>query len=79
MPTTEQVMQALSKVQDPELGRDLVSLKMIRDLVIQDGVINFTLYLTIPNCPLKDHMAKDAAKHCCNSKALNRSTSNSEV
>lgn len=60
MPTTEQVMQALSKVQDPELGRDLVSLKMIRDLVIQDGVINFTLYLTIPNCPLKDHMAKDA-------------------
>lgn len=60
MPTTEQVMQALSKVQDPELGRDLVSLKMIRDLTIQDGVINFTLFLTIPNCPLKDHMAKDA-------------------
>ncbi len=60
MPTTEQVMQALSKVQDPELGRDLVSLNMIRNLTIQDGVINFSLFLTIPNCPLKDHMAKDA-------------------
>lgn len=60
MVTTEQVMQALAKVQDPELGRDLVSLNMIRNLVVQDGVINFSLYLTIPNCPLKDHMAKEA-------------------
>ena len=60
MPTTEQVMQALSNVQDPELGRDLVSLNMIRDLTINDGIISFTLQLTIPGCPLKDHMAKDA-------------------
>lgn len=60
MLTTEQVMQALSTVQDPELGRDLVSLNMIRDLVIKDGLISFTLNLTIPGCPLKDHMAKDA-------------------
>ncbi len=60
MLTTEQVMQALSTVKDPELGRDLVSLNMIRDLVINDGAISFTLQLTIPGCPLKDHMAKDA-------------------
>jgi Mrp family chromosome partitioning ATPase len=60
MPTTEQVMEALSHVQDPELGRDLVSLKMIRDLVIRDGVVAFTLYLTIPTCPLRGHMAKEA-------------------
>lgn len=60
MLTTEQVMQALSTVKDPELGRDLVTLNMIRDLVIHDGTISFTLQLTIPGCPLKDHMAKDA-------------------
>ena len=60
MLTTEQVMQALSTVQDPELGRDLVSLNMIRDLVINEGMISFTLNLTIPGCPLKDHMANDA-------------------
>jgi Mrp family chromosome partitioning ATPase len=60
MPTTEQVMEALSHVQDPELGRDLVSLKMIRDLVIRNGVVAFTLYLTILNCPLREHMAKEA-------------------
>lgn len=60
MPTTEQIMQALAAVQDPELGRDLVTLNMIRDLKIQDGSVSFTLYLTIPGCPLKDHMAKEA-------------------
>jgi len=60
MLTNEQVMQALSTVQDPELGRDLVSLNMIRDLAIKDGLVSFILYLTIPGCPLKDHMANDA-------------------
>ena len=60
MLTSDQIMQALSSVQDPELGRDLVSLNMIRDLVIKDDTISFTLQLTIPGCPLKDHMAKDA-------------------
>ena len=60
MPTTEQVMEVLSHVQDPELGRDLVSLKMIRDLLIRDGVVTFTLYLTVPTCPLRGHMAKEA-------------------
>lgn len=60
MLTSDLVMQALSSVQDPELGRDLVSLNMIRDLVIKDDTIAFTLQLTIPGCPLKDHMAKDA-------------------
>mgnify|MGYP001033205592 CR=1 FL=1 len=60
MLTTEQVLQALSTIQDPELGRDLVSLNMVRDLVINEDTISFTLQLTIPGCPLKDHMAKDA-------------------
>lgn len=60
MPTTDQVMQALSRVHDPELGRDLVSLNMVRNLLIEDEAISFTLQLTIPGCPLKDHMAKEA-------------------
>jgi len=46
-PITEQaVMAALSKVQEPELHRDLVSLNMIRNLQIQGGVVNFTILLT---------------------------------
>ena len=60
MITEQQVLDVLSKVQDPELGRDLVSLKMVRDVQILDGKIAFTLVLTIASCPMRFHMAEDA-------------------
>lgn len=57
-------MAALATVNDPELGRDLVTLKMVRDLEITgEGVARFTVVLTTPACPLKDvifQRAKDA-------------------
>ena len=53
MVTNEQVMSALSEVIDPELGRDLVSLNMIRDLHIDGDSISFTLVLTIEVLSIK--------------------------
>jgi len=54
-------MEALKKVIDPELGRSIVDLNMVRDLQIRpDGVVAFTLALTVPSCPLKDRMKGDA-------------------
>lgn len=50
----EQVMAALSTVIEPELNRDIVSLNMVRDLNVVDGVAEFTIVLTTPACPLKD-------------------------
>ena len=48
-------MAALGTVIEPELHRDLVTLKMVRDLVITpEGVAQFTVMLTTPACPLKD-------------------------
>ncbi|MBL8118630.1 MAG: Mrp/NBP35 family ATP-binding protein [Anaerolineae bacterium] len=49
----EQAMQALSTVIEPELHRDIVSLNMVRDLVVDGDTIRFTLVLTTPACPLK--------------------------
>ena len=60
MVTTEQIDQALSHVMDPELGRSLTDLKMVRDLKIQDGTVSFTLALTIPGCPMRDQISQDA-------------------
>ncbi len=55
------VLNALSKVMDPELNRNLVELNMIRDIEIsQDSKVKFNLALTIAGCPLKDRMAEDA-------------------
>ena len=61
MPTEKQVMEALQKVYDPELGRNIVELMMVRDLhIAPDGAISFTLALTIPGCPMKSQMEHDA-------------------
>jgi len=57
--TQERVLQALAQVKDPELGRDLVSLGMIKDLAISGGTVSFTLVLTTPACPLKDRIEQD--------------------
>ncbi|NWG33129.1 MAG: Mrp/NBP35 family ATP-binding protein [Chloroflexi bacterium] len=58
--TKEAIRTALSKVQEPELHQDLVTLNMIRDLEIQDGRISFTVMLTTPACPLRGKIEAEA-------------------
>ena len=50
--TESVVMDALSRVEDPELHRDIVSLNMVRDLQISGDNVAMTLMLTTPACPL---------------------------
>jgi ATP-binding protein involved in chromosome partitioning len=52
--TEQQVLQALSNVQEPDLGKDLVTLNMVKDVVINDNNVSFTVVLTTPACPMKD-------------------------
>ena len=54
--TTDDVLKALSNVQEPDLGKDLVTLNMIRDIKIDGNNVSFTVVLTTPACPLKDHI-----------------------
>src|SRR5215218_10233077 len=54
--TKDDVLKALSIEQEPDLGKDLVSLNMIRDVEIEGNYISFTVVLTTPACPLKDHL-----------------------
>lgn len=60
MPTTEDILRALSNVIDPELGQDLVSSGMIHDASVENGVAKFTLRLTTPACPIRDHLEQMA-------------------
>jgi len=57
--TKEKVLQALGNVQEPDLGKDIVTLNMVKDIVIDGNYISFTVVLTTPACPLKD-MIKNA-------------------
>jgi ATP-binding protein involved in chromosome partitioning len=56
--TEEQVLNALRKVIDPDLHRDVVSLGMIKDLKIDGSTVSFTFELTTPACPLKDQLTR---------------------
>jgi ATP-binding protein involved in chromosome partitioning len=58
--TREAVLQALSKVNDPEIGRDLVSLNMIENVEVNGSKVSFTLNLTTPACPLRDEIKNSA-------------------
>ena len=56
----EGILAALSKVQEPELHKDLVTLNMIQDLTIDNGKVSFTVMLTTPACPLKSRIEREA-------------------
>jgi ATP-binding protein involved in chromosome partitioning len=58
--TKDMVLAALSKVQEPELHRDLVTLNMVKDVEINDGNVGFTITLTTPACPLRNQIESEA-------------------
>jgi ATP-binding protein involved in chromosome partitioning len=71
--TEEAILQALSNVQEPDLGKDLVTLNMIKDIVINGNEVSFTIVLTTPACPMKDMMrtaSENAVKLLVNKEAI---------
>jgi ATP-binding protein involved in chromosome partitioning len=52
--TQEKILEALGNVQEPDLGKDIVTLNMVRDIRIDGSKVSFTVVLTTPACPLKD-------------------------
>ena len=58
--SAETILAALSKVQEPELHKDLVTLNMVRDLEVKGEAVSFTILLTTPACPLKDSIEEAA-------------------
>lgn len=58
----EKIKQALSKVNDPELQKDLVSLNMVQDIKIEGEKLSLTVVLTTPACPLKNIIEDECKK-----------------
>ena len=56
----EQVLAALSKVMDPDLHTDIVTLGMISDINIDGSKVHFKLTLTTPACPVKEKLEQEA-------------------
>lgn len=58
--TVDAVYAALRTVQEPELGGDLVTRNMVKDLVVDGASVAFTIELTTPACPVRDQMKEQA-------------------
>ncbi len=55
----QQVIDALRAVKDPELFKDIVTLNMVKDVMVDGDDIAVTVELTTPACPLKEVIEKD--------------------
>jgi len=58
--TETDILRALSGVQEPDLGKDIVTLNMVKDVSITDSTVSFTIVLTTPACPLKELIRKQS-------------------
>ncbi|MFN0095541.1 MAG: Mrp/NBP35 family ATP-binding protein [Dehalococcoidia bacterium] len=59
LPTQDAVMDALAGVNDPELHASIVRLGMVKDVALDGAILNITIELTTPACPLKDRILTD--------------------
>jgi ATP-binding protein involved in chromosome partitioning len=63
MSVTEQdVLQALSQIEDPDLHRDIVALGFVQKPQISDGVVDVRIVLTTPACPVRETIEADARR-----------------
>jgi ATP-binding protein involved in chromosome partitioning len=73
MPTREQITEALKGVIDPELRRSIVELEMVRAIDIKaGGVVDVTVSLTTPGCPIKGHFQTAVAKSVSSIEGVSR-------
>src|ERR1700693_3747445 len=55
LPTTEQVTTALAGVNDPEIGRPITDLGMVKSVTVDsDGRVDVGIYLTVAGCPMRE-------------------------
>lgn len=80
--TKEQVLDALSNVMDPDLGKDIVTLNMVEELFIDGKDVHFTVNLTTPACPMKEQIqraAENAIVHLVDPEAVPHVTMTANV
>src|ERR671929_1643675 len=62
-PRREDVLRALGRVIDPELGRPVTELDMVRDIRIEGGDVGITIALTVAGCPLRASFEEQVGEH----------------
>ena len=53
------IMERLKTVLDPEIGRSIVELNMVRDILVENGNVTVKIALTVAHCPLAKTLQTD--------------------
>ncbi len=60
LPSNEQVLEVLARVDDPEIKKPITELGMVKEVVVgADGVVVVGIFLTVSGCPLKDTITRE--------------------
>lgn len=59
MPVREEVLAALATVDDPEIGRPITDLGMVRDVTVDGSEVTVVVALTVAGCPMKDRITRE--------------------
>jgi ATP-binding protein involved in chromosome partitioning len=62
MATKEEIRQALRQVMDPEIGKPIEDVGMLKDIDVEGGTVTVHVLLTIAGCPLKDRINHDVTE-----------------
>ncbi len=62
MVNKQDVLRALSRVQDPDLQRDIVSLGFVKQVTIEGGTVSVVIELTTPACPVKEMLRRQCVE-----------------
>jgi len=62
---SDQVLDQLRRIIDPDFGEDIVACGFVKDMQIDEGTgaVSFTLELTTPACPVKDQFKREATQY----------------
>jgi ATP-binding protein involved in chromosome partitioning len=61
-PSREALLEALSRVIDPELRKPVTELDMVRDVTVDGGAVTVTIALTVAGCPLRNSFQEQVAR-----------------
>jgi ATP-binding protein involved in chromosome partitioning len=63
LPTAEQITTALAGVKDPEIGRPITELNMVKSIdIAPDGRVDVGVYLTVAGCPMREEITSRVSK-----------------
>jgi ATP-binding protein involved in chromosome partitioning len=63
LPTAEQITTALAGVKDPEIGRPITELNMVKSIdIAPDGRVDVGVYLTVVGCPMREEITSRVSK-----------------